>query len=73
MSYVQYLEELAYDTETEYRNVLRQEAFDPYEFFTDCEVHETSFDIREGCPEFHEPVAVVEPVFDFDPADEPPF
>ena len=73
MSHAQYLEELAYDTETEYREVLRQEAYDPWEFFVDCEIHDTSYDIREGCPEFHEPVEVEPFVPQFDPEDEPPF
>lgn len=73
MSYAQQLEELQYDNTSEYLNVLRQEAFDPYEFFTDCEVHDTSFDIREGCPEFHEPVPAEAFVYQVDPEDEPPF
>lgn len=72
MSWIQEQEERDYDTQSEYLNVLRQEAFDPYEFFTDCETHGTSFDIREGCPEYHEPVEP-EPLPDYDPADEPPF
>lgn len=32
MSWIQMQEELEYDTQSEYLNVLRMEAFDPYEF-----------------------------------------
>lgn len=32
MSWIQLQEELEYDTQSEYLNVLRMEAFDPYEF-----------------------------------------
>ena len=53
MSYIQYLEEQQYDTQTEYIAVLRAEAFDPYEHETYCEEHDfLSFDGHcDYCPE----------------------
>lgn len=73
MSWIQEQEERDYDTQSEYINVLRQEAYDPYEFFVDCEEHGTSFDIREGCPEYHAPVEVEAIPVTWNEEDEPPF
>lgn len=75
MSWIQEQEERDYDTKTEYLAVLKADHHDPYEFFVECEIHENvSYDIREGCPEYHEPVVrTEEPTFWMDPADEPPF
>lgn len=75
MSYIQYLEELQYDTETEYLNVLRQEAFDPYEneqaYY--CEEHDYE-DYENACPQ----CPTFTPAEEFEPALhisewEPPF
>lgn len=57
MSWIQAQEELDYNRDdSEYLAVLRADHFDPYEFFTDCEEHGQSFDIRSGhctdCPVF---------------------
>lgn len=76
MSWIQAQEERDYDTQTEWLAVMRADHFDPYEFFVECEIHENvSYDIREGCPEFHEPVEPSPEASSFwmDPADEPPF
>ena len=51
MSEIQRLEELNYDTEEELRNVLRQEAYDPYEFEVRCELHDIYFQLPVGCEE----------------------
>lgn len=73
MSYAQQLEELQYDNQSEYLNVLRQEAFDPYLYSVYCETHDLEYDLREGCSEFHEPVPAEAFVYQIDPEDEPPF
>lgn len=77
MSWIQAQEERDYDTQEEYRAVLRADHFDPYEFFTDCEEHGQAFDIRTGhctaCPVF-EPKTPEEIMLEhWDAGDEPPF
>lgn len=56
-----------------WREEMRADHFDPYEFFASCDEHGTDFDVRyEGCPDcFESPVEA--PVASWDPEDEPPF
>lgn len=75
MSETQRLEELAYDTQEEYRNVLRQEAYDPYEFEAHCPIHDEYFQMPADCPECgpSEPRAP-DFLLDLDPnVEDPPF
>lgn len=48
MSYVQYLEEAQYDTESEYQNILRQEAYDPEDYWY-CEEHDQELPLGTAC------------------------
>ena len=66
-----YERERATDPMDEWREAMRADHFDPCEFFTDCEEHGQSFDIRTGhCTECPEYVPAPLPVWE---GEEPPF
>lgn len=74
MSEAQRLEELAYDTREEYRNVLRAEAFDPMDEMGHCSEHDVYYELEDGrcehCPDEFPPV---ESFPNASPWDNPPF